>query len=65
MMEEGKYGATACGGCGKESDREGKEMARCAACSARRYCGKDCQKTHWKVHKKMCSKLKAQEGDAT
>jgi hypothetical protein len=33
-----------------------KVTAVCAQCSNARYCNRDCQKTHWKVHKKECMK---------
>mmetsp|Transcript_29165 Transcript_29165/g.40940 ORF Transcript_29165/g.40940 Transcript_29165/m.40940 type:complete len:250 (-) Transcript_29165:57-806(-) len=29
---------------------------KCAKCREARYCGKDCQKAHWKVHKTECGK---------
>ena len=29
---------------------------RCGACKTTSYCSAACQKKHWKVHKKVCSK---------
>ncbi len=32
---------------------------KCSQCSAVRYCGTECQKAHWKAHKKACRELAA------
>ena len=40
-----------CANCGKPS-AEG--LRQCAGCKKVRYCGKECQKIHWKQHKPMC-----------
>jgi hypothetical protein len=29
----------------------------CSRCGAATYCSKDCQKSHWRLHKKLCSKI--------
>eukprot|EP00026_Physarum_polycephalum_P009439 Phypoly_transcript_09563.p2 GENE.Phypoly_transcript_09563~~Phypoly_transcript_09563.p2 ORF type:complete len:162 (+),score=14.83 Phypoly_transcript_09563:291-776(+) len=29
---------------------------KCALCQSVFYCGRECQKSHWKVHKKACNK---------
>ena len=44
--------AASCACCGKK----GVEMKRCARCMDAWYCGTDCQKEHWKQHKKTCAK---------
>ena len=31
-------------------------MLKCAQCSTKLYCGRDCQKGDWKKHKKVCKK---------
>lgn len=31
-------------------------LLRCGKCGTARYCGRECQKSDWKLHKKMCSK---------
>eukprot|EP00123_Amoebidium_parasiticum_P015490 comp22999_c0_seq1/m.36633 comp22999_c0_seq1/g.36633 ORF comp22999_c0_seq1/g.36633 comp22999_c0_seq1/m.36633 type:complete len:157 (-) comp22999_c0_seq1:568-1038(-) len=31
-----------------------RELKRCAGCQKEHYCGFDCQRNHWKVHKKVC-----------
>ncbi|KAF5335963.1 hypothetical protein D9611_006204 [Ephemerocybe angulata] len=41
----------ACGNCGK---RSGGKLRRCTRCGNVKYCGPDCQKQHWKLHKKNC-----------
>jgi hypothetical protein len=41
------------GGCGLEGTMQ------CSACGTR-YCGRECQRSDWKVHKQMCKLLAAQ-----
>ncbi|KAJ2996686.1 hypothetical protein NUW58_g716 [Xylaria curta] len=41
-----------CNSCKKASS----ELKRCAKCSTTLYCSRDCQKTDWKMHKKICGK---------
>ncbi|KPM41699.1 hypothetical protein AK830_g4846 [Neonectria ditissima] len=36
-------------------------LKRCAKCSVTQYCSRDCQKSDWKGHRKVCGK---QQGDA-
>lgn len=43
-----------CGECGKEG-KGGKALMRCARCYRVEYCSKECQKLHWKVHKRICT----------
>lgn len=40
----------ACRGPGKPS------LSACSACKVVKYCSSDCQKAHWKVHKRTCKK---------
>jgi MYND finger len=42
-------GEPACFQCGKTT-----EVKRCANCQSAWYCSRDCQKAHWKVHKRTC-----------
>ena len=37
-----------CGQCGKTSE------TKCARCKIIYYCGRECQRKHWRVHKKRC-----------
>ena len=49
-----RYNATACACCGvREAERK---FLRCSACHAAYYCGAECQRAHWKEHKKACKK---------
>jgi hypothetical protein len=40
-----------CGGCSSTNAKK-----RCAQCQTQFYCSVDCQRLHWKVHKKICQK---------
>ncbi|EFC42523.1 predicted protein [Naegleria gruberi] len=41
-----------CACCGKPNSKK-----KCGACQAVVYCSKECQASHWKVHKTQCKKL--------
>ena len=43
-------GSLVCANCTKPS------TTKCSACKKVRYCSRDCQKEHWKLHKKDCKK---------
>ncbi|KAF4747102.1 Zinc finger MYND domain-containing protein 10 [Perkinsus olseni] len=48
-MEEGdELQAPKCPQCGKEADQ------RCTRCKREFYCSRDCQVTHWRVHREHC-----------
>jgi hypothetical protein len=49
-----------CSGCGAEDAQE--RFKKCARCMVARYCGAECQRAHWKAHKKTC--VAAAEGGA-
>jgi hypothetical protein len=51
-----------CTGCCQRVD--GHKLKSCAACKKTKYCSKECQVGHWKVHKKVCisSKIKLRFG---
>lgn len=41
--------------CGKDITGNGSiRRLRCARCKSVFYCSRECQKTHWKIHKHMC-----------
>jgi len=46
-----------CGKCGKTSPEK-----TCSACNWMKYCSRECQRAHWKEHKKWC-KLLSGEGN--
>jgi hypothetical protein len=39
-----------------ERPEKGIKLSKCSKCLASYYCSKECQKSHWKEHKKVCSK---------
>jgi tetratricopeptide (TPR) repeat protein len=45
-------GGLKCGECGKSSTT----LSKCGRCQKTRYCGHECQKKHWPIHKKFCGK---------
>ncbi|KAF2875805.1 hypothetical protein BDV95DRAFT_626225 [Massariosphaeria phaeospora] len=47
----------ACGGCGQKPDKADMKLLLCSRCKGRKYCGVECQKSHWKVHKKVCDSV--------
>ena len=47
--------AGACAACGTSSIPTDAAFKTCARCKAVQYCSKDCQRTHWPVHKATCT----------
>lgn len=55
-----------CSGCGKPP-AENKPLSKCTKCLSAKYCSRECQKKHWKKHKKECARLgqaRKEEADA-
>jgi hypothetical protein len=44
-----------CDGCGDF----GASLKKCSACGTAAYCGRNCQKAHWKLHKQVCKAVQA------
>jgi hypothetical protein len=38
----------------KKSDDASEQFKQCSRCKVTYYCNRDCQKAHWKIHKKEC-----------
>ncbi|EJK73263.1 hypothetical protein THAOC_05123 [Thalassiosira oceanica] len=56
------HGNEACANCGKHGS-DSVKLKNCNACLLVKYCGVDCQKAHWKQHKKACKKRAAKLKD--
>lgn len=47
--------AKLCGVCGKTSSNNDAKLLKCTKCKSVAYCGRDCQRKHWKIgHKTDC-----------
>ena len=51
-----------CWQCGKGSV---ENLRKCKQCLLARYCGAECQKEHWKMHKKFCRMRKSENANAS
>jgi hypothetical protein len=49
--------------CGASSCEGADVKQRCGKCRMQSYCNRDCQRAHWKQHKKICSNLTAIAGN--
>lgn len=54
QMLAGPKPSSICAGCGKRA--EGTSYKWCERCKLECYCSKECQASHWKVHKKACGR---------
>lgn len=43
-----------CAACSTRNGRGPTALLQCAKCKDRKYCSPECQKKHWKIHKKVC-----------
>lgn len=57
------FDCSRCETCGKAAaDLIGTGLLKCAQCKSVFYCGKECQKSNWRSHKKLCGKHQAFRG---
>ena len=54
--KDARKAARVCAAVGCTADSIMGKMMTCARCQNAHYCGVECQKKHWKVHKKACVK---------
>lgn len=54
-----------CASCTKTDSDTGVQLKCCAKCQTTRYCSRECQKTDWKTHKKVCAKNAADAAAST
>lgn len=48
-----------CAACGRRSGESGIEnLKSCGACHSVRYCGQECQRAHWRIHKAACQQAR-------
>ncbi len=43
-----------CAECSTRHGQGGGALLQCSSCQDRKYCSVECQKKHWKLHKKLC-----------
>ena len=48
-----------CAACGEAASATLK-LQQCNACRSVAYCGRDCQSSHWREHKRRCKAIKAE-----
>lgn len=62
LAEQREEAKGKCAHCGKiESPSDAQKLCRCTACKVVYYCGKDCQRDHWKAHKSYCKRIQSIE----
>lgn len=49
-----------CTQCSKAQSQLPNPLKFCAKCHTQAYCSRDCQKAHWKVHKRECGRVPAE-----
>lgn len=49
------FGVDVCGSCGAQESEGGAALLQCAECKGQKHCSKECQRKHWKVHKRGCN----------
>jgi hypothetical protein len=56
MQAEDHSAASTCAKCGARAGQPGVRLQMCSRCKRVRYCGPQCQRTHWRAHKAQCGK---------
>jgi len=58
FQREQKFKFCANASCGISEDKACKKLKKCDRCRCVRYCGRECQVSHWPTHKQVCKTLK-------
>jgi hypothetical protein len=56
VLAEDQSTASVCAKCGARAGQPGVRLQMCSRCKGVRYCGPQCQRAHWRVHKAQCRK---------
>ncbi len=65
VIASGAGGCAWCGEVARDQDGSCVKLKQCGRCRKVGYCSVECQKSHWKTHKKECSGKELGESKAS